>query len=149
MKDLFNPTVHNEFVERINKVTPESKAQWGKMNSAQMMAHVSEAFKSALGQEKLKRSFIGFWFGKMAKKSFIGGKPFKQNLPTAPQFKITNEREFEKEKKLTLDLINQFCTGGPEKISSHPHTFFGKMSPDEWNKLMSNHLDHHLKQFGV
>lgn len=149
MKDLFNSSVHDEFVGRLNKVKADTPAQWGKMNAAQMMAHLGEAFKSPVGQEKIKRSFIGFWFGKMAKKSFTGDKEFKKNLPTAKEFKIINEREFEKEKQNTLNLMKQFSEGGPSQISSHPHPFFGKMTADEWNKLMSKHLDHHLKQFGV
>ncbi|HHT9020342.1 TPA: DUF1569 domain-containing protein [Flavobacterium psychrophilum] len=29
------------------------------------------------------------------------------------------------------------------------HPFWGKMTDDDWNKLMWNHVDHHLRQFGV
>ena len=69
MTDLFDPTVYASFLERINKINADTPAQWGKMNSSQMMAHVGEAFRTAVGNEKLKRSFIGFWFGKI--KRFI------------------------------------------------------------------------------
>ncbi len=39
------------------------------------------------------------------KKSVVGEKPYPKNGRTAPQFLITNEREFEKEKK---QLISYF-----------------------------------------
>jgi Protein of unknown function (DUF1569) len=33
------------------------------------------------------------------------------------------------------------------KIMNHP--FWGKMTYEDWNKLMWKHMDHHLKQFGA
>jgi len=32
---------------------------------------------------------------------------------------------------------------------AHPHSFFGRMTPDEWAVLMYKHVDHHLRQFGA
>ena len=29
------------------------------------------------------------------------------------------------------------------------HSFFGRLSGDEWGRLMYKHLDHHLRQFGL
>jgi hypothetical protein len=149
MTDLFDPNVYASFLDRINKIKADTPAQWGKMNASQMMAHLSEAFKSAVGTDKLKRSFVGFWFGKLAKRIIKSEKDFKKGLPTAKEFKITNEREFEKEKQNLLRLLDKFSTGGPTTMSTHPHPFFGRLNPTEWNKLMTKHLDHHLKQFGV
>ncbi len=46
-------------------------------------------------------------------------------------------------------LIDRFATAGREGCTSHPHSFFGRLTPDEWAILMYKHLDHHLRQFGV
>jgi hypothetical protein len=149
MKDFFQPDTLSEITSRINKLTNETPAQWGKMNASQMLAHCSEALKSAVGKEKHPRAFIGRIFGKMALKQFTGGKPFKKNLPTAKQFLISSQREFDQEKKNLITLAEQFSKGGPTSVSEHPHPFFGKMTHEQWNKLMYKHLDHHLQQFGV
>jgi hypothetical protein len=29
------------------------------------------------------------------------------------------------------------------------HSFFGRLTPEEWATLMYKHLDHHLRQFGA
>jgi hypothetical protein len=46
-------------------------------------------------------------------------------------------------------LIDRFQTGGPDRCTKHPHSFFGIMTPEEWSALNYIHLDHHLRQFGV
>lgn len=40
VKNLFDPAVKHEIIVRINKLAPESKPLWGKMNVAQMLAHL-------------------------------------------------------------------------------------------------------------
>ena len=46
-------------------------------------------------------------------------------------------------------LIDRFAAAGPKGCTTHPHSFFGPLTPDEWAILMYKHLDHHLRQFGV
>ena len=29
------------------------------------------------------------------------------------------------------------------------HAFFGKLTGEEWGRLMHKHIDHHLRQFGA
>ncbi len=46
-------------------------------------------------------------------------------------------------------LIDRFAAAGPAGCTTHPHTFFGPLTPQEWAALMYKHLDHHLRQFGA
>ena len=39
IKNLFDPSVKQEIINRINTLHPDSQPQWGKMNVAQMLAH--------------------------------------------------------------------------------------------------------------
>ncbi len=39
MKNIFNQSDTIELINRIEKLTPESKPKWGKMAVAQMLAH--------------------------------------------------------------------------------------------------------------
>lgn len=149
MKNLFDGGTYNEIIERINKLTPQSQRQWGKMNVAQMLAHCKEAFKVPLSDKKMPRMFLGLLIGWMIKAKLYNDSPWKRNLPTAPNFIIKDERDFEKEKKELTSLINQFYTGGPGNVGRFPHPMFGSFTTEQWGKSMYKHLDHHFQQFGV
>ena len=149
MKNLFDNAPYNELVERMNKLSVSSTAQWGKMNVAQMLAHCKEAFKVPLSEKEIPRMFAGRLIGWAIKKKLYNDSPWKQNLPTAPNFIIKDERDFNNEKQQLMELVNKFHKAGPAGISKYPHPFFGKFTPDQWGESMYKHLDHHLRQFGV
>jgi hypothetical protein len=71
------------------------------------------------------------------------------NSPTIPAVRITDEKEFEFERSELKRKIRAFQANGPEKCTTNPHPFFGKLTPEQWGKGTYKHLDHHLKQFGV
>lgn len=52
MKSLFEKNAFSEITERLNKISPASKAQWGKMNTAQMLAHCKGSFYIPLSERK-------------------------------------------------------------------------------------------------
>lgn len=150
MKSLFDPNDVQEFVQRINKVGATTKPQWGKMNAAQAMAHCTAPLKMAHGEIEGKRGLISFLFGKSAKKKYTNPEiPFGKNLPTDPKFIFPDAKEFEDERKKLITKLNEFSQKGKAGITKNPHSFFGNMSPEEWDIIQSKHLDHHLKQFGV
>src|SRR4051812_5222366 len=45
MKNIFEASVSNEIIDRINRLTPTTKAQWGKMNVSQMLAHCNVTYE--------------------------------------------------------------------------------------------------------
>jgi hypothetical protein len=147
MKSLFEKEAHKEIVQRIEALQPGTKALWGKMSIDQMLAHCCEPLKNATGVRKPPRSFIGLILGGFVKESFIGDKPFPKNSPTDKNFIITGSRDFETERQNLLKIVRQFVEGGVSACTTHPHPFFGKLSPEDWGKGMYKHLDHHLRQF--
>ena len=143
--------MQNDFetlISRINKLTPQSQALWGKMSVAQMLAHVNVGLSNSIGRAKQKRVFIGFLFGKMAKKSVLSENKFKRNLITGKDFKIVSQCDFTTEKDNLLVILDEINSKGKTIFTHEPHPFFGKLSHDEWNTLQYKHLDHHLEQFG-
>ena len=147
VKNLFDPSVKQEIIDRINKLTTHTQAQWGKMDVSQMLAHVQMPIRIAFGTHQPKASFLLRLMGPLFKSKLWDENPYKRSLPTDPTFIMTNsEREFEKEKSALLELVDKFSEG---YLVSEKHPVFGKLTKDNWSKATWKHLDHHLKQFGV
>jgi hypothetical protein len=149
MKSLFEKDSYQEIIQRINKLTPATTRQWGKMEVAQMLAHCSEAFHVPLSDKKMPRMFMGILLAWMMKHKMYNDSPWKRNLPTAPNFIIRDKRDFDAEKQKLTDLVGKFFTAGPDNVGKFPHPFFGTFTKEQWGKCMYKHLDHHLTQFGV
>jgi hypothetical protein len=149
MKNIHEPAVLQEIINRINNLKADSPRQWGKMNPAQMMAHCSNAIENNLGDRKVKQRFMGKLFGKMAKKSVVNEQPIKQGIPTDSSFMIKNDRDFNTEKQRLVGLLTRLSKSDPNDYSKNLHPFFGMLTPAEWNILNYKHFDHHLRQFGA
>src|SRR5688572_30577459 len=134
MQNLFDTDTYTDTVARLNKLTPDAKALWGKMNVAQMLAHCKQAFKVPLSEKKLPRLFIGRILGPFVKAKLYNESPWQHNLPTSPDFKIVDERNFTDEKQQLLALVNKFYAAGPMGITKYPHPMFGTFTPEQWGK---------------
>jgi hypothetical protein len=150
MESIFDKSANQKIIARIDTLTPEHKAQWGKMQVDQMLAHCQQPLKVAAGELKLKRGLIGMLFGKMARKKMAGNDdPFDKSLPTDPHFIVKDHRDFETEKQNLKNHVQRMAEKGPAILSTQPHPFFGPLTEKEWDILQMKHLDHHLRQFGV
>ena len=98
VSNLCEPAPKQELIDRINRLSPDSKAQWGKMNVSQMLAHLQMPMGVALGDHKLKANFLMRLIGSSMKSKLYDEKPYKKGLPTAPTFKMTTEKDFELER---------------------------------------------------
>ncbi len=149
MKSLFILSDNKEIIDRINSLTRGTKSEWGKMNVSQMLAHAQMPLKVAFGELKIKRTLAGYLFGWIAKKKLAREEQWKRGMPTDKNFVVMEHKHFEEEKDKLIVLVRRFMQSGPAGISKEPHPFFGKLTVDESDKLLWNHLDHHLRQFGV
>jgi hypothetical protein len=150
MKNMFETERVTEIKERVARLRPESARQWGKMNAAQTVAHCTAGIEMALGDRKLPRVLIGRMIGGIIKpKVLCDDAPMRRNSPTMKELVMQDERDLETERARLLATIDRFAAAGPPGCTDHPHSFFGRLTPDEWAILMYKHLDHHLRQFGV
>ncbi|GGG86248.1 DUF1569 domain-containing protein [Paenibacillus radicis (ex Gao et al. 2016)] len=149
MKNIFDRKHTNEILARINKLDAHSEPHWGKMNVAQMLAHCSAFQDIASGVTFPKRSWLGVVVGGFAKSIVYNDKPLPRNMSTIPTILIADKRDFEKEKELLKQKTDVFQRNGPERCTTYPHPFFGKLTSEQWGICIYKHLDHHLKQFGV
>lgn len=149
-KNLFDAKETQETIERINALTPETQAQWGKMNVSQMFAHCNVAYELAYTDKHPKpNGFSKFMIKLFAKSAVVGPKPYKKNIRTAPMFVIDDKREFEVEKNRLIEHLHKTQKLGAEHFSGKENHAFGNLSTQEWNTMFSKHLDHHLTQFGA
>ena len=150
MKNIFTKQITEEVIGRINNLTVETQPTWGKMNVAQMLAHCAVAYEGVYTDKFPKpNAFVRFMLKTFVKKQVVSEKPYAKNGRTAPQFLITDTRNFEKEKQKLVDYIIKTQELGEEHFNNKKSHSFGKLTKEEWNNLFYKHLDHHLNQFGV
>lgn len=146
MKNLFDVSPRQEIIDRINKLTPDSKPQWGKMNVAQMLAHSIMPLELTLTNPKPPRQVVGKIIGGLVKKILLSERPFKRSAPAPKSFKVNTPQDFNLQKEKILEVVNKFDKG---VIKDFVHPFIGEMTEAQWGQLQYKHLDHHLRQFGV
>jgi hypothetical protein len=151
MKNLFDAAVADEVKARLAQLEPQSERRWGKMSAAQMLAHCSVSMQWAVGEVAPERLALpARLMGRLVKPLvFRGEAPMRKNTPTAKSLIVAGERDFGRERDRLSGLIDRFAAGGAAGCTRNPHSFFGRMTPEEWAILTYKHLDHHLRQFGV
>jgi hypothetical protein len=148
--NLFEPATAAGIQDRLARVHHDSPRLWGKMTAPQALAHCSVVLEMAVGDKNPPRSLIGRLIGPMVKKLVTRNDAlFGKNAPTSPEMVIADSRELEPERARLRTLIDRFAGGGRTGCTTNAHTFFGRMTPDEWSILMYKHLDHHLRQFSA
>ena len=148
--DLFTQSGVDQTRARIERLTPDSQAEWGKMNVAQMLAHLNVGYEIEYTDKHPKPNAIARFFIKLfAKDQVVGPKPYPRNGRTAPAFVIEGARDFAHEKQRLLDYMQKTHDLGAAHYDGKANAGFGKLTLQQWNTLFSKHIDHHLTQFGV
>jgi hypothetical protein len=149
LPSFFDAKERDALLARIRSLRPDSPRRWGKMDAAQMLAHVRATLRVALGEVRLRRIFLGYLFGGLAKRSLRTDEPFRKDLPTHSTFVVKDPRDFAAERDAVVALVERLSRGGPAALTKDPHAFYGPLTTAEWDALMWKHLDHHLRQFGA
>jgi len=150
MKSVFDTRDVAELTDRINRLTPATTPQWGKMSVAQMLAHCNVSYEMVYDNKWPKPGrFKRLVLKALVKERVVGPKPYGRNLPTAPQFLIADPREFGAEKQRLIDYLHRVLQEGRETFDGRESHSFGPLSATQWNAMFYKHLDHHLTQFGV
>jgi len=150
MKNMFDSADTESVVARINKLNTEAKPLWGKMSVDQMLAHCNVTYEMVYDNIHPKPNAFKRWMLKtVVKPIVVSDKPYKKNSRTAPEFLITDAKNFDLEKKRLVDFINQTQQLGANHFDNKASHSFGNLTKKEWNTMFYKHLDHHLNQFGM
>lgn len=149
MKSLLEPSVLEEMLERIQQLSPHSKALWGKMTVAQMLLHCTEAMKMSTGELKLKRKFFSRLYAPLLNPLYYSKFPFPKRLITDRGLVVKDHKDFYVEQQRLLDYFQLYKQIQTTESEGAVHPFLGYMTAEQWGIGMYKHLDHHLRQFGV
>lgn len=151
MPDIFTQTVSEDIINRINKLHPQTAPIWGKMSASQMLAHCSVTYEYIFDEGKYPKpnGFRKFLLKAFVKNIVVSEKPYKQGSPTAPDFVITGDRNFQQEKDKLVGFIRKTQQLGAAHFDGKDSHSFGPLSTEQWNNMFYKHLDHHLRQFGA
>ena len=150
LPNIFTKEVSETLINRINHITPNTAAKWGKMNATQVLAHCNVTYEMVFETKHPKpNAFIKLILKLLVKNKVVSETPYKQNGQTAPEFIIKDSRNFDAEKNRLIAFINKSQELGENYFDQKESQSFGVLTKTEWNNLFYKHLEHHLTQFGV
>lgn len=150
MPTIFDPAAETAIRSRVARLSPAAPPRWGRMNAPQMLCHLVDAFRVALGETAAKpkatplRFFPVRWL-------FVYLLPWpKGKLPTMPEFQQTKPEAWEGDRRTWDEALSRFVSRGRRPNAEwSPHPAFGPLPTWEWGRMVYLHIDHHLRQFGV
>ena len=150
MENIFDESISDGTIKRINLLKSESQPKWGKMSAGQMLAHCNVTYELVFENKHSKPKGFKKWMLKtFVKNIVVGEKSYKKNSRTAPEFLITEEKDFKSEKERLIAYIRKTQELGADYFNGKDSHSFGKLTKEEWNNMFYKHIDHHLNQFGV
>ena len=149
-QNIFSTPVAEQFIVRIDKLSINTRNQWGKMDVSQMIAHCNVSYDMAFNENYKKSSpILRFILKNLAKKGLVNESPLKKNSSTASEMIIKTPKVFNEEKGKLISNVNNLVAKGENYFHLKDHPGFGVMTKQEWNNFYYKHLNHHLTQFGV
>jgi Protein of unknown function (DUF1569) len=150
VKTLSNTTDRSELLNRLTTVRPESQRHWGSMSAHQMICHLSDSFRAALGEKQMTQSTT--LYKRTVYKWAALWLPFHwpRGIKTRPEMDQhhggTPPAEFVSDVENLRVLLNRFCSSEDQFGA---HATLGQMSRIERMRHAYLHMDHHLRQFGA
>jgi hypothetical protein len=147
MKTMWDGDAARSVRDRIGTLTPGHTAQWGRMSAPQVVCHLADSLKMALGELAVAPKKLPIRYPPL-KQLIIYVAPFPKSAPTAPELLARAPGDWNADVSDLRSLVDRFAARGPSAPWVE-HPAFGKLSGRAWGVLAYRHMDHHLKQFGV
>jgi Protein of unknown function (DUF1569) len=153
MKTLARPCDTAAIVERLMRLRPDSPRQWGRMSAPQVVCHLIDATRMALGEKAVRptstwrqRTLVRW----MALYAPMRWPPGIESSPELDQCAGagTPPRQFSTDVDELVRLVERF-TSRDVRSDWPEHPLFGRLPGRAWLRWGYLHMDHHLRQFGV
>ena len=150
MKSLRDEKRINDLISRLERLSPDAKALWGRMNVEQMLSHLVQSGEFPFVSSAADRS--SFMSRHVIKPLAFYVLPMPKEIKTSADVdQQENGRKpngFDADRADLIDAIQKLVEL-PDDRECLPHPFFGKLSVKEWCTISYKHIDHHLRQFGA
>jgi hypothetical protein len=147
MPTLFDPDAREGILARVDRLTPLQQRLWGKMDTGQMIVHLTAQLRTGLGELTCapRRTPVDNW---LMRRLVIYWLPWPKGTPTTPEFLAQPSGTWDEDVATLRSAITRF--GARDPGGEWPrHPAFGALSGRMWGVLAWRHMDHHLRQFGV
>jgi hypothetical protein len=147
MKSLWQEPARREILARLERLSPEARAGWGRLDAPRMLAHVTDALRMAFGDLPTASKRLPLRFPPLKQLVFYW-LPMPKGAPTAPELLARPCIDWVGEREACRALVERFATERRERPwPAHPA--FGTLTAQQWGILAYRHTDHHLRQFGA
>jgi uncharacterized protein DUF1569 len=152
MKTLLRERDKTEVLRRLRTVRAGSVARWGRMSAHQMVCHLSDSFRMAIGEKPMSddstalRRTIVKWI------VLYLPLPWPAGILTRPEIdqEVGGTRPVNFEADVAdLEALMAAVTAEKRSFAWRTHPLFGPMSEADWLRWAYLHVDHHLRQFGA
>jgi Protein of unknown function (DUF1569) len=140
-----------EIVRRIRTLRPDTVPRWGRMSAHQVVCHLSDAFRMAIGEKpvsgtaSLRQRTVIKW---IALHIPLRWPPGIMTVPEIDQeIAGTCPTDFAMDLAELEKLVDIMARRRAATWPTHP--IFGRLTQAEWLRWGYLHTDHHLRQFGL
>jgi hypothetical protein len=133
-------------LQRLHRLTPDSRPSWGTLTAPRLLCHLSDQLRVGLGDQPVTRHDTAL--SRTLLKWLVVYSPLRAppgKVTTAPEMLTTAPGRWKTDLERCASLIQRLA----ETPTTAVHPTFGPLSHDGWCRLAWKHLDHHLRQFGV
>jgi Protein of unknown function (DUF1569) len=142
-----------EILRRLTSVRPDSARRWGRMSAHQMVCHLSDSFRMAMGERRVSDATGPFQRTIVKWMALFVPVPWPKAITTRPEIDQevggTCPGDFTADVAELEALVALVAAreGNVKWATTHP--IFGRMSKSAWLRWAYLHMDHHLRQFGA
>jgi len=141
-----------ELLRRLGLLRPDSPRRWGRMTAPQMVCHLIDSHKVALGELTVSPDMTLFTRTVMKWIALKAPLPWPPGIGTRPEIDQvlgggTKPADFTADVAEIARLTERLAA--ERDFTGRTHPIFGAMSAADWLRWGYLHMDHHLRQFGV
>jgi len=146
MATVYDAPARRRLHTRIDALTADSRPRWGRMTVEQMIAHCDGHLRHSLGEPltPVNKPIRHFPLNLL----IIYLLPTPKGLPTMDELRDPVSGALEEGRKRLKDSLEKLGAV-PPGTRMPVHAAFGKIGHHAHGTLAHDHLDHHLRQFGV
>ncbi len=152
MHSLANTHDTDDLLRRLGTVRPDSVRRWGRMTVHEMICHVADALRVALGERVTRPHGNALTHALLRWIALDMPFAWPHGIPTRPELDPrrggTPPGVFAADRAQVEALI-QRVRAADAPLGTQPHPVLGALTRAEWLRWAWRHTDHHLRQFGA